>query len=873
MSLPTPPGTSHRDKENRIPRSASSPRVAWAQLNKYHNLASPPRKRLRASASTELPARSILKRPSGLVTAIPVEPERETTPEPNDPLADLRYLEWPVSQIMAPDASLRSLIEAYSVLAARLRSSVQENTDADCSWPLFQPLRKHRQVLVDAMCRDLGRALVDPLAGAAAEDTGSESPVEPEARTALPSPQKSPRKKRGMSAEQVKYARDLCTTTHSVIKLLAFVFTTPAVHHVFNDRDLGLLLTHVLAIPLARSLPTPNARKTCALAIWLIQTQRLPVSVLLPANDRIACALRRAIDGELGKEGKKGSASDGLRAFHELSLYEPAVFVPAFAALLPSVLDNLLAVTLSLRTQACHALSGFALASTRIPQTLVHSHIAECVATFLTEAPEQQSPRKKASPGQALVSVDPVIVRTLRTTLNAHDPPAAAHGPVWALSVMADFIVLLGSALTVSRKLSCILSSLLSLAMRHKKSSVRGLACLLWRCISWTYFRPPLRSPQSEGDGEPDMGVEEDAMLTPEEEELREEYWKVVKSAVDMGAGVGTVGAVLANRVDDEGDIKKVMGVVKTMAQKGTYVSEEAMSILARFVSLDEAPEWDWTKLLPEGLFCSYPGLLTADFMALSIVVRPIIDATPSVVDVRPLTKAELAGEGVIEDLLEVWKEGLHHLSLDSDAALPEEFIASWKGLLTVNVEILQDAENEDALVAFAEQVATILGGILGDSKVVFVPPSRRHRNDVSLGVSSPVKRHGRSNAAMKLNVTRELWDVARRIIPEDDLAAAAEIVLIYLMENEHDLVWETDSTHDARDQWVFLCTELLVRCREATTKIFWGAKHPSSAMKWKWDWSMEVRSYIWRTFVARWKEAAPSKWEGALSLLGVPFA
>lgn len=73
------------------------------------------------------------------------------------------------------------------------------------------------------------------------------------------------------------------------------------------------MLTHVLAIPMADELPTPNARKTCALSIWLLQVQRLSETVLLPARDRIAFALRRGMEGELGKEGKKGSACDGLK--------------------------------------------------------------------------------------------------------------------------------------------------------------------------------------------------------------------------------------------------------------------------------------------------------------------------------------------------------------------------------------------------------------------------------------------------------------------------------------------------------------------------------------------------------------------------------
>jgi len=82
------------------------------------------------------------------------------------------------------------------------------------------------------------------------------------------------------------------------------------------DTQLRELLGEVLAIPNAGTLPTPNARKTCALAIWVIQVQRLSRSILEPLSLRIAHVIRRGIDGELGKEGRKGSASDGLKVSH-----------------------------------------------------------------------------------------------------------------------------------------------------------------------------------------------------------------------------------------------------------------------------------------------------------------------------------------------------------------------------------------------------------------------------------------------------------------------------------------------------------------------------------------------------------------------------
>jgi hypothetical protein len=309
-----------------------SARVAWSQVNEYHSATSPVRtKKVAASSSKELPIRSILKQTSyPILPLLFHENERQVTPEPGDPLSDLNYLDRPVNKILAQCSTLPDLIEAYSVLTARLRAAVQETTDNNCSWPLFQPIRKRRLAFVDSVIRDLGRALVDPMDG---DDQLGCPGSAPEPPSALPSPEKSPQKRRcGMDEDQVKYARDLVTVSHAVIKFLGLVFTLPAVYGLFDgslggliftflsvltgallDQDLGSMVTQALAIPLAQELPTPNSRKTCALAIWLLQTQRLPTDVLAPATDRITYALRRAVEGELGKEGKKGSASDGMK--------------------------------------------------------------------------------------------------------------------------------------------------------------------------------------------------------------------------------------------------------------------------------------------------------------------------------------------------------------------------------------------------------------------------------------------------------------------------------------------------------------------------------------------------------------------------------
>jgi hypothetical protein len=82
---------------------------------------------------------------------------------------------------------------------------VAETTDADSSWPLFQPFRQNAQSLVDAIIRDLGRALVDPMSRRSAQDDATDCP-----KFTLPAPQSNfVKKKGGMVAKQVNYVRDL----------------------------------------------------------------------------------------------------------------------------------------------------------------------------------------------------------------------------------------------------------------------------------------------------------------------------------------------------------------------------------------------------------------------------------------------------------------------------------------------------------------------------------------------------------------------------------------------------------------------------------------------------------------------------------------
>ncbi len=209
--------------------------------------------------------------------------------------------------------------------------------------------------------------------------------------------------------------------------------------------------------------------------------------------------------------------------------------MPAFTKIISSVFTNLLSPSIALRVQACHALGGLALASSFLPSSETHSELSESVAIFLTTIPPKPSPSKNKD---SSAHAEAPIVRTLRTTLSATDPLHVAHGPVWGLHILASFLALLRSRAYDDPAVFRIISALFQLPMRHKKNSVRGLLCVVWRVITWVYFQPrlPLSDELTSSTGATHRPVS-----------TRENWWKFVKTIVSMHAGISTLTALFAS--------------------------------------------------------------------------------------------------------------------------------------------------------------------------------------------------------------------------------------------------------------------------------------------------------------------------------------
>ncbi|TFK52467.1 hypothetical protein OE88DRAFT_1698296 [Heliocybe sulcata] len=865
MSLLTPPATSHRDKENRPPPGASGSRVAWSQQNQYHSLPSSPEPYAAAAIPPKNPVKSILKKSSQPILPFQNEDVRETTPLPDAPMQNASYLLSAVSRIIAVASSMRDIIEGYSVLSVRIRDHVDDDAFGASQCPLLQPVRDNRDALAEAVVRDLGRALVHPPTMDTTPGPGLKRMF------GLPSPKASPKKKKSMNEEQVTYARDLATTCHAVIRFLAVVWTKPSVSSLFTERQISEMLTALLCIPLEPQLPTPNARKTCALSIWLIQAQRLPEEILYPAKDRIAYAIRRGIEGELGKEGKKGSVNDGYKAIHDLSIHLPTVFIPAFTELLPSLFAGLLGPTVVMRAQACNALGGFVRGSASLPRMPIHTKISALVEDFLTTP----STALRKSPSPSKLPSESAIVRTLRTTLNATEPAHAAQGPVWALCVLASVIVLLGPALSTEAQLFRIMSAMLSLALRHKKSSIRALLCAVWPCMTHAFFQPPLIKDPDEAQDNSDSEEGQAEEDTSQNEKNREALWKLVKNMVDMGAGVTTIATALI--ADEEEDVKytRLLTVLNQMVHKGGLPCEQAVEVLERLSNLGQvADDHEPVKLLSPGLFSCLGGLLAVDWKSVVNAVRPLFDDLPKIDAIRPLTRDELSDGRLFQGLIDIWKVALLNAEIPGDQhKAPDAIVSAWAALLQAKVSIIQDDGDHDGLLEFSDYIVEVLVEILRDAEIDFTArPATSKSSTISIELPKVFVKSNRSRATLRLLMVRNLWTSFRSMVPREDLSAATGQLVACLKQDRALIIGDEKAgvlDEGAWSEWGTLCAQTLAVCDIDDLKAFWA--HVSEVCP--VSWPGEARGLAWENFTNEWFSDKANTRESAMVLLSVPFS
>ncbi|KAF8761915.1 hypothetical protein RHS01_00819 [Rhizoctonia solani] len=485
-------------------------RVSFAQKDSHHVYTTPLRALPSYSSKPQafIASRSILKAktPERVVVLEAAAPEappqhgREMTPMPDNPLHCATYLSSPVSTIVSSvtitpqpnridgeygetygplPMSLHDIAEAYALMLVRMRLQAMvvdpdgspTETEITSDLPLLEPIRKHHTELAIALSRDVGRALIRPASFSPSpyhaeeiNDWSSDYSSDVFGSSSPPGSPLGPTQRRGLTAAEVKYARDLSLVSQSAIRVLAVIFHEPAISSHFTDQELADMLSVLISIPNTMPLPTPNPRKTHTAALWALQMVRLPLSTLKKPGiaDSLFDALQMAIQGKLGREGKKGSTSEGLTAVQCLSTHYPCILGPMLPALIGDVIRCLSSPMMLIRQRAALSLGG-------IVQGLFDWEEEEEVSS--NDAGRTFDPTP--------IHENAVMLKAIKDIISQFGPEPSAQGPRvgdtphWAFSVLASLVTLLERNFFKCGAVHTAIATCAMIAFNAKKAAIR----------------------------------------------------------------------------------------------------------------------------------------------------------------------------------------------------------------------------------------------------------------------------------------------------------------------------------------------------------------------------------------------------------------
>jgi hypothetical protein len=156
-------------------------------------------------------------------------PDAPTSADTVDPMMLQMYILSPLSTILESIhdphcrfVSLHDLIEAYSVLSARIRAQLGVIIQAGHLLPALAIPKEQASLLARAVARDIQRALIDP--------SNNVRRTPPSAGSSLPD---AP-----LTDYEIQFSRDLAVLCHHALRFLSDVFTFQPLYSLFpGTRD------------------------------------------------------------------------------------------------------------------------------------------------------------------------------------------------------------------------------------------------------------------------------------------------------------------------------------------------------------------------------------------------------------------------------------------------------------------------------------------------------------------------------------------------------------------------------------------------------------------------------------------------------------
>ncbi|KAF7346562.1 GLOBIN domain-containing protein [Mycena sanguinolenta] len=658
------------------------------------------------------------------------------------------------------DISLHDLIEAYNTFSIRIHSQIRVILKATSTPPALVSLRECSRQLSEALRRDLKRAR---------EETAMSRPF-------------------------------------------------PPLHSIFSTNELKSILKELLALGSAPCIPGPTSRRIWTLVVWIISVQNLPSEVLSPAKREVVCVLKRALEGEIGKDQAK---LDALQASTQLLKQYPILFISPLLSIFSSILQDLIDDSADVRLQAINALGRFALAKINTLSTTVKScHTS--ISTTLTDFIDTQTSKLKSLQSQ-------LRLRNLVTeALTVRTPSHPANSPFWVVQLLASFVILLGdSVFSNPRAIKLIIQSLQQIAV-HKQKVVMALHPYVWKCLVWVFSRLPAP--------------------TGNEEDIRDRVFQTLKQDLHGGIGLALILALLGSAsnggsYDTTDTVSKVLDVVKDMLSHSEQrIQAEGIALLTRllYAPSPSANVQTYNVWVPQ-LFDGSIVQLKADNVIAAIRALPRLD--PS--HVRQLADSEILGHW--EVLAHLWVQATN-ISLGSEfdkvrlgtpyLSVPEykqNLLRGWQSLLLMPSDLTQGFSHLTTEERYTSEIAALICS--------FIVPTET--------VDAQVQR---------LTLVRKMWHTMTNVFQRDWLSLAAERVLVAVLKHRYDLAQE-----QIRNAWADLCSDLLsLGIPSAVGVVREQDERRMPAELQKQLWTLAVKSVQ--------KADTPAPWMDLAYLLGIPF-
>ncbi|KAG9030157.1 hypothetical protein FRB95_004295 [Tulasnella sp. JGI-2019a] len=829
-----------------------------------------------------------------------------------------------MEQLFKP--SQHDLTEAYGTLGSRLRAHFRNAGEVELTsdMPALTPLKDHADELAKAFVRDLGRPTADPGPLDSSDESltdvsslSADEPAQDEPSSSPVAAAKKPKKK-GVSAAQITYARDAFMLTQAAIRTVATILSSPFLHGCFSDSSLSTILQTLLSIPLAPKLYTPNARKTTMLAMWCLQNQRLSEAALRPQVTEFVEALARAIKGELGKEGKKGAASEALLAVQVMFRDRPALFIPHASTLLVPILERCLPnpnnSSLHLRSRGPLALGGIAMGilDWRGSPPEITEEVKDVMARVLKAWFDVPSPSpRKAKKGLAVPPVaqhpSEDLADTLLNALSTLSPAGTdaasttVDSPQWAFTLLTSLAVILGPKLFECPGAWGMMCQAVSVASKKgtgtaaQLQTMKNATKVWWSSIIWC------ASQLDGGDG--DHGV-----------------WKIVESV----RGAAVCPAVAGRHIRmGSGGVKRAVKYIGETIREG---QQAGIHVLAKLLGISAASSppstpnpadntsgeaaaaaaWDRDRMVSRAFLDG--SLLNTASGALGAFVKDVVEGDECSMigwqDVRTLDLEEI--RALFSELAGVWEDMINRVKfVHSDGSgtwePPKVVLEIWEALVkAVDVEAEDGAMLEvlkGGITAFlvpaednivegrsakgTPQKAPYPRGVPGPPARPSGLTSRRGSSSTVSSVAYTVDYEEEEEAesvraVAALSFSRQVWDAVRNHLPSNNVNALGDIATTLLTGSLFDpsafplLPTSTPSSSFTQSTlfgvWSDFVVDTLVNCPLSTVEDV------ASRLGWDSEEEESVSRRLWAVWCRRLEGESGLEWRDGMMVLCVPL-